>query len=83
MTLTGLLFLGFAVVLGLQTLYNWWTGHANDGFTTVILLVLITGSATMIGLGVIGIYVSRIYNEVKGRPRFLVSDRAGDGAEEG
>lgn len=75
-TLTGLLFLVFAVVLGIQTLYNWSTGQANDGFTTVILLVLITGSAIMIGLGVIGLYVSRIYNEVKGRPRFVVSERA-------
>ncbi len=38
-------------------------------------LVLITGSAIMIGLGIIGTYVSRIYNEVKGRPRYLVRDR--------
>ncbi len=77
-TLTGLLFFAFAILLGIQTLYNWMTGTATVGFTTVILLVLITGSATMIGLGVIGIYVSRIYNEVKGRPRFLVSERTED-----
>ena len=74
-TMTGLLFLGFAVLLGIQTLYNWQTKQATVGFTTVILLVLITGSATMIGLGTIGIYVSRIYDEVKGRPRFLVAER--------
>lgn len=77
-TLTGFLFLLFALGLGLQTLYNFLTGHAQDGFTTVILLVLITGSATMIGLGVIGLYVSRIYDEVKGRPRYLIAERAGD-----
>lgn len=71
----GLIFLAFALLLGCQTLYNWISGVANDGFTTVILLVLITGSSIMIGLGVIGTYVSRIYNEVKGRPRYLVRER--------
>jgi len=71
----GLVFLAFALILGCQTLYNWISGVANDGFTTVILLVLITGSSIMIGLGVIGTYVSRIYNEVKGRPRYLVRER--------
>jgi glycosyltransferase involved in cell wall biosynthesis len=74
-TLLGLIFLGFAILLGGQTLYNWLTGGAGDGFTTVILLLLITGSAIMIGLGIIGTYVSRIYNEVKGRPRYLVRQR--------
>ena len=71
----GLVVLAFALILGCQTLYNWISGVANDGFTTVILLVLITGSSIMIGLGVIGTYVSRIYNEVKGRPRYLVRER--------
>jgi hypothetical protein len=74
-TLMGLVFLAFATLLGLQTLYNKIVGNAVDGFTTVILLVLITGSTIMIGLGVIGLYVSRIYDEVKGRPRYVISER--------
>ncbi len=70
----GLLFLFFAVILGIQTLYNKLAGSAETGFTTVIVLVLVTGSTIMIGLGVIGLYVSRIYDEVKGRPRYIVAD---------
>jgi glycosyltransferase involved in cell wall biosynthesis len=77
-TLMGLVFLAFAGVLGVQTLYNKVSGVAVDGFTTVILLLLITGSALMIGLGIIGVYVSRIYDEVKGRPRYVVAERAGE-----
>ena len=78
-TLMGCLFLVFAIGLGAQTLYNWTTGAAVTGFTTVILLVLIVGSMLMIGLGVIGAYISRIYDEVKGRPRYVVAERRGGG----
>jgi glycosyltransferase involved in cell wall biosynthesis len=68
-------FLAFALALGLQTLYVKLSGRALDGFTTVILLLLLIGGAVMIGLGVIGVYIARIYDEVKQRPRFLVAER--------
>jgi glycosyltransferase involved in cell wall biosynthesis len=74
-TAMGVVFLFFAIVLGVQTLYNKLEHQAASGFTTVILLVLIVGSFLMIGLGIIGLYVSRIYDEVKARPRYVVSDR--------
>jgi glycosyltransferase involved in cell wall biosynthesis len=78
----GVLFLLFAVLLGAQTLYNKLYGDAETGFTTVIVLVLVTGSTIMIGLGVIGLYVSRIYDEVKGRPRYIVAEEL-DGSDAG
>jgi dolichol-phosphate mannosyltransferase len=73
------MFLG-AVVLGVQTLFMKLSGRASDGFTTVILLLLIIGSAIMTSLGIIGIYLTKIYKEVKARPRYLISDfiRGGD-----
>jgi glycosyltransferase involved in cell wall biosynthesis len=80
-TLLGLLFLAFASLLGVQTLYNKLSGSAETGFTTVIVLVLMVGSLILISLGVIGLYVARIYDEVKGRPRYVVRDELGpDGA---
>ena len=67
-----IIFLG-TIILGAQTLYMKLSGKALDGFTTVILLQLLIGSSIMISLGMIGIYLTKIYNEVKGRPRYLVS----------
>lgn len=72
-------FLGFimfiiALILGIQTLFMKLSGRASDGFTTVILLLLIIGSAIMTSLGIIGIYLTKIYKEVKARPRYLVLD---------
>ncbi len=72
-TLMGVLFLLFSVVLGLQTLYIKFYGKGVSGFTTVILLLLIIGSLLMISLGIIGEYLSRIYDEVKRRPRYIIS----------
>lgn len=71
-------FLAFAFALALQTLYFKLSGQALDGFTTVILLLLLIGGAVMIGLGVIGVYIARIYDEVKQRPRYLIAERTED-----
>ncbi|MDO5344168.1 MAG: glycosyltransferase family 2 protein [Lachnospiraceae bacterium] len=64
-----------AVVLGIQTLVRYFSGQAVEGFTTVILLLLFIGSVIMISLGIIGYYISRIYEEVKGRPRYIISKK--------
>jgi len=73
-TFSGVIFLVLSVILGLETLYLKLVGQAVSGFATVILLELIIGSFLMISLGIIGEYLARIYEEVKGRPRYLVSD---------
>ena len=73
-TFAGGIFFVFAVGLGIQTLYLKLAGQAFTGFATVILLELIIGSLLMISLGIIGEYLARIYEEVKGRPRYIVME---------
>ena len=72
-TLLGLIMLAVALVFGIIALVQKIMGNALGGFTTVILLVLLIGSLIMISLGIIGYYVARIYEEIKGRPRFIIS----------
>jgi glycosyltransferase involved in cell wall biosynthesis len=73
-TLTGVLVFFFSLILGAQTLYKKLSGQAVTGFATVILLELIIGSLLMVSLGIIGEYLARIYEEVKGRPRYVVRE---------
>ncbi|MCM1159107.1 MAG: glycosyltransferase family 2 protein [Bacteroidales bacterium] len=73
-TFSGMVFFFFAIFLGIQSLVKWATGRALEGFTTVILLLLIAGSLIMISLGIIGYYLARIYEEIKGRPRSIVDE---------
>ena len=80
-TVAGVLVFLFALVLGVQSLARYFSGHAVEGFTTVILLILIIGSVIMISLGIIGYYIAKIYEEVKGRPRYLIARVIGRGAE--
>ncbi len=74
-TLIGLILLFVSAVLGIQTLVRFLMGRAVEGFTTVILLLLIIGGGIMISLGIIGHYIARIYDEVKGRPKFIIAHR--------
>ena len=73
-TFFGVEFFVFAVLLGIQSLYMYFSGHAVAGFTTVILLLLLVGSILMFSLGVIGYYIAKIYDEVKMRPRYIISE---------
>ncbi len=76
-TWSGVLFFIFSLILGVQTLVNFCMGNAADGFSTVIILVLLTGSILMLGVGIIGYYLSKIYEEIKCRPRYIISQKTG------
>jgi polyisoprenyl-phosphate glycosyltransferase len=72
-TFVGFMFLIFSVIFGIYTLGLQLYGLSVSGFATVILLILFTGSLLMISLGIIGVYIERIYEEIKFRPRYVVS----------
>jgi dolichol-phosphate mannosyltransferase len=71
-TVIGIASLFFSLILGTQTLIRWICGNAIEGFTTVILLMLLLGGSILLGLGLIGQYIAAIYDEVKQRPRYII-----------
>ncbi len=76
-TFLGILVLIVSVVLGSIALYQKAVHTALDGFTTVIVVLLFIGSIIMISLGCIGYYIAKIYDEIKGRPRYIISEKCG------
>lgn len=72
-TAMGMVSILFSIVLAVQTVVRFLMGHSVEGFTTVILLILIIGGFLMLSLGIIGHYIARIYEEVKGRPKYIIS----------
>ena len=65
-----LAFIAIPVVIVLRLL-----GSYLPGFGAITILVLLLGGIQLIALGIIGEYVGRIYDEVKGRPLYLVKAR--------
>ncbi len=63
-----------SIILGINTLYNKIWGNSAAGFPTVIILQLLTTSIIMFSLGIIGFYISKIYEEIKNRPRYIISE---------
>ncbi len=77
-TVLGCVTLLVSVVMGIIALVQKFNGTALGGFTTVIILLLFIGSIIMISLGIIGYYVGNIYEEIKDRPRYIVSETCGE-----
>ena len=76
-TILGVLVFLCSLVLGCWSLWQKINGQAMEGFTTVILLLLLIGSALMVCLGILGYYIAKIYEEIKDRPRYIVADDCG------
>ena len=81
-TILGFIMAAVAVLFSVISLVQKFMGVALGGFTTVIVLLLFIGSVLMISLGIMGYYIARIYDEIKGRPKYIVSRVCGrEGAE--
>ncbi len=75
--MVGILFLIIALVMLVYVLTAYFMGRAVSGWPSLILSVWLVGAFILIGLGIIGEYVGKIYTEVKNRPRYNVDTTIG------
>ena len=75
-TICGIVTFLISEILGIMTLVQKILGTSAEGFSTVIILQLLTSSIIMFSLGIIGYYIAKIYEEIKHRPRYIVRDIA-------
>ena len=71
-TFTGFLVFFISMFGIVFSLYRKLTDNVVPGWTSVMLPVFFIGGIQLLSLGVIGEYISKIYNEVKNRPKFIV-----------
>lgn len=73
-SLLGFLLGLLSIPLVIYVLAGWLSGEAVPGWTSLMVVVLVLGSAQMMVLGMIGEYLGRTYVETKRRPLFLVQE---------
>ena len=66
--------LAYAVIFFVKTLI---LGIDVPGFPTLVISIMVLSGAQLISLGVLGEYLGRIYEEVKGRPLYIVAEEIG------
>ncbi len=71
----GLVFMAIALIILIYVLYNHFTGHTAWGWSSLILSIWFVGGCILLGLGIVGEYIGKIYIEVKHRPRYNVERR--------
>lgn len=54
--------------------WRFWHSTPFEGWAPIMILILIIGGLLMVMLGIIGEYVWRIYDEVKGKPNYVIRD---------
>ena len=67
----------FGVVVAGYSVFRWSRGGTVAGWTSIMVLQSLVGGATLIGLGMIGEYIGRIYEESKQRPIYIVRRSSG------
>ena len=73
----GLLLSLSSVLLILYIAWAWLSGQNIQGWTSLMLVVVVLGAVQMFVLALMGEYIGRLYNEAKGRPLYIVQEIAG------
>lgn len=73
--LLGVLFVIVALGILIYVLVSYFSGNVMPGWSSIILSIWFVGGSILIGLGVVGEYIGKIYIEVKDRPRYNVEDK--------
>ena len=72
----GLLFAIVSFLFVGLSVYRYWAGDiAVAGFTSIVASIWLVGGVSIACLGVVGLYVGRIFGESKRRPHYLVAER--------
>ena len=72
-----------SLALILYIAYAWVSGQSIQGWTSLMLIVVVIGAVQMFVLGLMGEYIGRLYNESKRRPLYVVQEVAGGREREG
>jgi glycosyltransferase involved in cell wall biosynthesis len=80
-----IVFAGFCIagaggVMAIYAVFSRYVEDTPPGYTSIVVLLLLLSGFIIIALGIVGLYIGRIFDQVKGRPLFVVDEQI-DGAD--
>lgn len=72
----------FAIGLILYNLIIYFTGDVTPGFSSTIISIWLVGGIIVFIMGIIGLYIDKIFNQVKARPIFIIAETINDSTNE-
>lgn len=71
----GWVYLFVAIAIAIYVIVSLCTGNVEHGWSSLMLSIWLVGGSVLVALGIVGLYVGKIYTEVKHRPRYHVGER--------
>lgn len=71
----GLLFFVIGLILAIDAVVDHYTGIAVEGYPTLLVLLVIATGCILFSIGIIGIYIAKIYDEIKERPQYIIREK--------
>lgn len=63
------------IIFGVDALISFIHGNAQSGYPTLIFMLIISTGGIMLSLGIVGIYIAKIYEQIKNRPQYIIGDK--------
>ena len=71
-TFIGFLSVIFSIIIGGYALIQELLGHTVTGWSSLMISIWFVGGLQLMGIGIIGEYIGKVYHEVKSRPRYAI-----------
>ena len=66
---------GVGAAMAAYAVFSRYVEDTPPGYTSIVVLLLLLSGFIIIALGVVGLYIGRIFDQVKGRPLFVVDEQ--------
>ena len=73
--IVGALVLLIGLGLGVDAVISYARGESVGGYTSLILLITLAVGGIMLSLGIIAVYIAKMYTEIKNRPRYIIDEK--------
>ncbi|MDD3665036.1 MAG: glycosyltransferase family 2 protein [Bacteroidales bacterium] len=74
-SIIGIIFLLIGIGFAIDAFISYLMGKAVGGYPTLVFLIILSSGGIMLSLGIVGIYIAKIYDQIKERPQYIIKNK--------